>query len=74
MHFGFESSRSCGCFAFGPELSLELYLTASHCFATDHARLTASGTPHDAVRTSRRQLPILDRFEGLLAKGVVVHQ
>ena len=56
-----------------PELSLELHPIPAQCLATKRARLTASGPAHDAVRTSRRQLPILDRFAGFLAQGAIVH-
>ena len=63
-----------GYFALGPELRLKLHLIPPQCFATDRADLTAPGTTHDAVRSSRRQLPILDRFAGLVAEDAIVHQ
>jgi hypothetical protein len=62
-----------GYFAVLPEHSLKLHLSAPHCLATDRARLTAPGTTHRAVRTSRWQLPILDRFAGFLAQSAIVH-
>jgi hypothetical protein len=54
-------------FAVLPEHSLKLHLSAPHCLATDRARLTAPRTAHRAVRTSRWELPILNRVAGFLA-------
>src|SRR5437660_809187 len=61
-----------GCFAVLPELSLKLHLIPPQCFAADRAHLAAPGTARDAVGTSRRQLPILDCFAGLLAQNRLV--
>jgi hypothetical protein len=63
-----------GRYAVSPELCLQLHLSPPQYLAADRARLTAPGTAHRAVRPSRRQLSVLDRFAGFVAEDALVHR